>query len=216
MGEQTMIQIRVDSQLKEDAAEVFERIGIDIPTAVRMFFKAAVREQRLPFSTNVAEVQKVSEADKLMEYFKGMVMYEPPIIGDDESCVAVMPLENGRDIPSAMYVQLLMKVPVGRITCWEDIFAFLGKIYGRQVSGFPDRPLPHIDTERKQIPYWRVVSSKGVLGDGRGGSKESQKEQLIKEGIPVIQRGSIEGSYRVENYKEYMFDFRKLKVNRDN
>ena len=52
MTEQTMLQVRIDNKLKEEAAAVFEQIGIDIPTAVRMFFKAAVREQRLPFNTD--------------------------------------------------------------------------------------------------------------------------------------------------------------------
>ena len=72
MAEQTMIQVRVDSELKEQAASVFDRIGIDIPTAVRMFFKAAVREQRLPFSTDVSssDTREPSDAEKLMDFIQ--------------------------------------------------------------------------------------------------------------------------------------------------
>lgn len=51
MADQTIIQVRVDQELKEQAAAVFDSLGIDIPTAVRMFFKATVRMQGLPFST---------------------------------------------------------------------------------------------------------------------------------------------------------------------
>ena len=51
MADQTVIQVRVDNELKEQVAEIYDRIGIDIPTAVRMFFKATVREDDLPFTT---------------------------------------------------------------------------------------------------------------------------------------------------------------------
>ena len=212
MADQTVIQVRVDNELKEQVAEIYDRIGIDIPTAVRMFFKATVREDDLPFNTKgkTAEQKEPTQAEKLMEYVKGIMMYEPPL-ASDENTIVVLPLENGYEIPTAMYAQLVDIVPAGKITCWEDIFAFLGKLYNKEVS-YPDRSLPRIDTANRSIPYWRVVSKQGVLGDGRGGSKETQKEQLIKEGIPVVQRGSIEGSYKVKDYKEYMFNFAGLRI----
>ena len=211
MADQTVIQVRVDNELKEQVAEIYDRIGIDIPTAVRMFFKATVREDDLPFSTKGKE-KEPTQAEQLMQYFKGIVMYEPPLASDENTVVA-LPLENGYEIPASMYVQLVDIVPAGKITCWEDIFAFLGKIYGKEVS-YPDRSLPRIDTANRSIPYWRVVSKQGVLGNGHG-SKETQKEQLIKEGIPVVQRGTIEGSYKVKDYKEYMFNFAGLRIVRE-
>lgn len=54
----TEIQIQVDQDLKYQAAAVFEDIGIDMPTAVRMFFMAAVRERNIPFSTALKEQEK--------------------------------------------------------------------------------------------------------------------------------------------------------------
>lgn len=54
MAKHTIIQVRVNTELKEQVAEIYKIIGIDIPTAVRMFFKATVREQALPFSTKPA------------------------------------------------------------------------------------------------------------------------------------------------------------------
>lgn len=212
MADFTTLQVRIDSTLKEDAASVFERIGIDIPTAVRMFFKAAVREQRLPFSTDVAVAPKPkTEAEKLMEFMKSMVLYEPPSIGDDEDVIVALPLEYG-NIPPSMFVQLVTKVSAGKITCWKDIFKILGEIYGMEVKRLPDKTLPNMDSNSDFIPYWRVVSNKGILGSGRGGGKEHQRETLLKEGIPVVQRGNIQGSYKDENYKDYMFDFQTLKV----
>lgn len=212
MAEQTMIQVRVDSELKEQAASVFDRIGIDIPTAVRMFFKAAVREQRLPFSTDVSSnMKEPPNTEKLMDFVRSMIMYESPIEGEDEEVIAMLPLEYGM-IPGAMFVQLVTKIPEGRISCWEDIFKTLEKLYGMEVSGLPDKALPKMYADGESIPYWRVITNKGILGTGLSGSREFQREHLLKEGIPVVQRGSIQGSYRVENYKDYLFDFSKLKV----
>ena len=216
-AEQSLIQIRVDSQLKEQANEVFEKIGIDIPTAVRMFFKAAVREQKLPFNTDVAEKdQKQSlgqtDAENLMRFVKDMIMYEPPVSWDDDSVVYVLPLEYGYEISVKMYAQLITKVPKGKITCWEDVFAFLGKLYDREVNRFPSKSLPRVDSKNAPLPYWRVVSKRGVLGNGMAGSPDLQRESLVNEGFDVVQRGSINGSYRVVNYKDFMFKFDSLKV----
>ena len=45
----TVLQVRVDEDLKNEAAELFENLGIDIPTAIRIFFKRAVAEKGIPF-----------------------------------------------------------------------------------------------------------------------------------------------------------------------
>ena len=45
----TVLQIRMDEDLKNEASELFEKIGLDIPTAIRIFFKRAVTEKGIPF-----------------------------------------------------------------------------------------------------------------------------------------------------------------------
>ena len=45
----SLLQVRVDDSLKDEAAQVFENLGIDISTAVRMFLKRAVMENGIPF-----------------------------------------------------------------------------------------------------------------------------------------------------------------------
>ena len=44
----SLLQVRVDDSLKDEAAQVFENLGIDISTAVRMFLKRAVMENGIP------------------------------------------------------------------------------------------------------------------------------------------------------------------------
>lgn len=46
---QTLLQVRIDSGLKEQAASIYNAIGIDLPTAIRMFLKRSVMVGGLPF-----------------------------------------------------------------------------------------------------------------------------------------------------------------------
>ena len=39
---QTLVQVRIDRKLKEQTASIYEAIGVDLPTTIRMFFKKSV------------------------------------------------------------------------------------------------------------------------------------------------------------------------------
>lgn len=45
----SIVQIRMDSELRKAAAETFESLGLDLPTAIRIFLKKSVSVQGLPF-----------------------------------------------------------------------------------------------------------------------------------------------------------------------
>lgn len=45
----SLLQVRVEDSLKEDAARVFDNLGIDTSTAIRMFLKRAVMDNGIPF-----------------------------------------------------------------------------------------------------------------------------------------------------------------------
>lgn len=75
------LNIRIDDELKEQAREVYEEIGMDLSTAVIVFLKQSVRERKLPFQPGneprddiIARYEaengittKVSSVDELME-----------------------------------------------------------------------------------------------------------------------------------------------------
>jgi DNA-damage-inducible protein J len=46
----TNIQVRIDSALKAEAEQLFSDMGLDMPTAVRLFLKQAVINNGLPFA----------------------------------------------------------------------------------------------------------------------------------------------------------------------
>ena len=45
----SVVQIRMDPALRDTASETFEALGLDLPTAVRIFLKKSVAVHGLPF-----------------------------------------------------------------------------------------------------------------------------------------------------------------------
>ena len=46
----SVTQLRIDEDLKNQATAIFEELGLDLPTAVRMFLKRTVQQNGIPFS----------------------------------------------------------------------------------------------------------------------------------------------------------------------
>lgn len=59
--------ISIDADLKREAVSLFSELGLDLSTAISLFLKQAVREQRIPF-----EIRKLipnrETIDALNEY----------------------------------------------------------------------------------------------------------------------------------------------------
>lgn len=51
----TNLSIRVDKETKEKANELFNKFGLTMTTAVNMFLKTAIRENRIPFELKLEE-----------------------------------------------------------------------------------------------------------------------------------------------------------------
>lgn len=52
----TNITIRMDEELKREADELFDELGMSFTTAVNIFVKQAVRERRIPFGVSTKGV----------------------------------------------------------------------------------------------------------------------------------------------------------------
>ena len=50
-----LIQFRVDEDLKNEASALFEELGIDLSTALRMFLIRCVKENGIPFDMKLDE-----------------------------------------------------------------------------------------------------------------------------------------------------------------
>lgn len=53
MAEQALVQVRLDKDLRDEVADIYAKMGLDIPTAIRMFFARTKIEKGLPFSTTL-------------------------------------------------------------------------------------------------------------------------------------------------------------------
>lgn len=62
----TVLQIRVDEELKNNANMVLEDIGLDLSTAIRMFLNKTVALNGLPFEIN-NRIKKASKKDQTVE-----------------------------------------------------------------------------------------------------------------------------------------------------
>lgn len=61
------ISLRIDDETKRNAERTFDNIGLSMSTAINIFLKAVVRENRIPFelsadpffsSTNISELER--------------------------------------------------------------------------------------------------------------------------------------------------------------
>lgn len=149
----------------------------------------------------------------MADYIREQLIYDKTLmLGNEDNGITLLPLLYNGEVPPQMYIQLLMMVPDGKITRWEDMRGFLSSVYGIKIYTEPNARFPRIDSDGSDIPYWKIVSQNGVLIDDMRCSREMQKEKLQNAGIPVVQRGKMVGSYKVDNFKDYLFDFTLLKA----
>ena len=52
-GREKMLQVRVDDETKNKASEIFNALGIDLSTAVRIFLLKCIAVGGLPFEMNI-------------------------------------------------------------------------------------------------------------------------------------------------------------------
>ncbi len=55
MAEQVLIQFKADKALKQEVTEIYERLGIDLPTALRMFMAKSKMVKGPPFEVKLPE-----------------------------------------------------------------------------------------------------------------------------------------------------------------
>lgn len=46
----SVLQVRIDEELRKETSEIFHNLGLDMSSAVRLFLNRVVVEQGLPFS----------------------------------------------------------------------------------------------------------------------------------------------------------------------
>ena len=57
----TSMSIRLDSEVKEHAQQVFNNLGMDMTTAINIFLRQAIQYQGLPFDVRLDESRNLLE-----------------------------------------------------------------------------------------------------------------------------------------------------------
>ena len=177
-----ILQVRVEEDLKRDAIKVLDKIGIDMPTAIRVFLKRIVAEDGIPFNITLPKDRKGT---------KGVVTY--------------IPAKPAKQVQYEEFLDLVAKVPQGYITRYDDICDYLCRKYKAERVEFVHGTE---DWRRSQeVPLWRVVSTRGVLSDSKLMSRELQQCRLEREGLTIAPCGVNNLSLMVKDYKRHLFDF---------
>lgn len=82
MSGTTNICVRIDSELKAQAESLFSELGMNLSTAITVFIRQAVRENRIPFEITRdrptrATAAAIREAEAILRDGKGKEFAEP-------------------------------------------------------------------------------------------------------------------------------------------
>ncbi len=69
MAEQVLIQFRADKALKQEVTEIYEQLGLDLPTAFRMFMSKSKMVKGLPFEAILPE-QSITRAEAKNAFYE--------------------------------------------------------------------------------------------------------------------------------------------------
>ncbi len=60
----TTLQVRLPRALRESASSVLEEMGLDLPTAVRLYLTKVAKTRRIPFLLEAEPLAEVVEVDR--------------------------------------------------------------------------------------------------------------------------------------------------------
>ncbi len=87
-----LVQVRVDEKVKNQANQVFIKLGIDMPTAIRIFLKKVSLTHSIPFTLEIPEEKHWNlSADKEEELLEALNEEEQsPVFEDIDEAIAYL------------------------------------------------------------------------------------------------------------------------------
>lgn len=91
MAHDSMLQMRIDSGLRQQADALFADLGFDTPTAIRIFLKQALKHRGLPFDVvlspnaeTISAMEDVTAKRNLRGPFTNTKDLMDSLVGDEE------------------------------------------------------------------------------------------------------------------------------------
>jgi len=124
----------------------------------------------------------------------------------------IIPEASHIHLSEEVFSYLLMQVPSGRLTRYQDMEAYLAKrfsVHHIQMENLPFMSRVAFSPEYiykvlDYVPRHREVSARGYLIDVC-----DQAQKLSSEGLEIIPPVRDGYNARVKDYKQYLFDFEK-------
>ena len=188
MANTSVLQVRVNTKDKEKASEILESLGTNVSAVVNMLIRQIIITEGIPF--DVKRLSTISDGSTPV----------PDKAGD----IMVIPALPVRIIPAIEYTNMICKIPAGKVSRYDDINNFFKAKYDVESVEPEYSGWPTYDNEGKRIPYWRVIGSRGAVTGANWYKADMQQQYLAEEGIEIV---PYKKSYRVVDYKRYLFNF---------
>lgn len=67
-GKSANLYVRIEPQIKEEAEEILDTLGISTSSAINMFFKQIILQRGLPFEVKMPEKEKSQQIKNASDY----------------------------------------------------------------------------------------------------------------------------------------------------
>lgn len=111
-------------------------------------------------------------------------------------------------VTRAEIAEEICKIPKGRVVSYTDLDKYLAQKHNVEHFRYESNIWPLI-YQGTWVPYWRVVSPKGYVGQYGFVSREGAKSTLETEGVPLE---PSRRSYRVTDLDQYSYQFGKTEA----
>ena len=193
-----------------DDARICKYLGMELDEVIRLKQISGLKEA---FAHHTFS-KSWEEFERKLQYEEMEGKKEPQAAQANHAGVVVIRPEHPPFVVKrSVYVGIIDAIPAGWVTTEDAILEFIGEVYGEKNVSVDSLITRTMDEYQQGIehPFWRIVSKRGLVQEWRFSYSLKQRRELLeKEGHTlVLSRSGV--SYKLEDYKEKMFDLRRLK-----
>lgn len=120
------------------------------------------------------------------------------------------PAKPSKYIPLSEYMELMRKVPRGRVVTAKTVDIYFKQKYKVDVIVIESRGRL-LEEMNRSFPFWRELSTNGQLyATTRLHSREQQQRLLEEDGLTIVPCGAKMASLKVQNYRDLLFDLNSI------
>ena len=184
--------------------EAVEEEAEEIPAAI------IAEEEPILIPEDAAEAAEEAPEAAKAEPVKAEPVKNPIQSSSQKSPTEVIhyPAKPSRYIPLEEYMDLMRKVPAGKVVTCKTVEAYFKKKYNVEVIVIEVQG-SFLEEYNMTYPFWRELSANGQLyATTRFKNRDQQKLLLEQDGLEIIPCGANKASLKVKDYKEHLFKYK--------